>query len=87
MSKITFTERAFEEYLYWQAADRKKLKRINELLRDISRSPYEGFGKPEGLRQNLSGYWSRRIDEANRIVYRVAGDTIEVYQCKGHYED
>ncbi len=87
MSKITFTESAFEEYLYWQTADKKKLRRINELLRDIARNPYEGLGKPEGLRQNLSGYWSRRIDEVNRLVYRVTGDQIEIYQCKGHYSD
>ena len=86
MSKITFTESAFEEYLYWQTTDKKKLRRINELLRDIARSPY-GLGKPEGLRQNLSGYWSRRIDEVNRLVYRVTGDQIEIYQCKGHYSD
>lgn len=87
MSKIIFTERAFEEYLSWQAQDKKTLKRINALLKDISRTPFEGIGKPECLRQNLSGYWSRRIDEANRLVYRVQGDAIEVYQCKSHYED
>ena len=60
MSKITFTERAFAEYLYWQSQDKKTLKRINALLKDISRSPYEGIGKPAGLKENLSGYWSRR---------------------------
>ena len=72
MSKITFTERAFAEYLYWQSQDKKTLKRINALLKDISRSPYEGIGKPEGLKENLSGYWSRRIDDVNRLVYRIA---------------
>lgn len=87
MSKVTFTERAFEEYIRWQAQDKKTLKRINALLRDISRDPFEGIGKPEGLKGNLSGLWSRRIDETNRLVYRVTADTIEVYQCKGHYED
>lgn len=87
MSKVTFTERAFEEYIQWQAQDKKTLKRINALLRDISRDPFEGIGKPEGLKGNLSGLWSRRIDETNRLVYRVTADTIEVYQCKGHYED
>lgn len=86
MSKITFTEKAFEEYLYWQSQDKKTLKRINALLRDISRSPFDGIGKPEGLKENLSGYWSRRIDETNRLVYRVSGEDIEVYQCKGHYD-
>lgn len=85
MSKITFTERAFAEYLYWQSQDKKTLKRINALLKDISRSPYEGIGKPEGLKENLSGYWSRRIDDVNRLVYRIENDLIEVYQCKGHY--
>lgn len=70
MSKITFTERAFAEYLYWQTQDKKTLKRINTLLKDISRSPFEGIGKPEGLKENLSGYWSRRIDDVNRLVYR-----------------
>ena len=86
MSNITFTEKAFEEYLYWQLQDRKTLKRINSILKDISRNPYEGIGKPEGLKGNLSGYWSRRIDDKNRLVYRVKNEQIEVYQCKNHYE-
>ena len=85
MSKIIFSDRAFEEYLYWQTQDRKTLKRINALLKDISRDPYDGIGKPEGLKDNLSGYWSRRIDDANRIVYKVENDNIEVFQCRGHY--
>lgn len=87
MSNITFTEKAFEEYLYWQSQDKKTLKRINSLLKDISRNPYEGIGKPEGLKDNLSGYWSRRIDDKNRLVYRIKNEQIEVYQCKNHYED
>lgn len=87
MSKITFSEQAFEEYLYWQAQDKRTLKRINSLLKDIARSPFEGIGKPEGLKNALSGYWSRRIDDTNRLVYRVEKEIIEVYQCKGHYED
>ena len=87
MSNILFTERAFAEYLYWQSQDKKTLKRINILLKDISRSTFEGIGKPEGLKENLAGYWSRRIDEVNRLVYRVEDGVIEVYQCKGHYED
>lgn len=87
MSKITFTEVAFEEYLYWQTQDRKTLKRINSLLVEISRTPYQGKGKPEPLRGDSSGWWSRRIDETNRLVYRLRGDSIEVVQCKGHYED
>lgn len=87
MSKIIFTERAFEEYLYWQSQDKRTLKRINALLKDVARSPFEGIGKPEGLRGNLTGYWSRRIDDTHRLVYRVQPDLIEVYQCKGHYDD
>ena len=69
MSKITFTERAFAEYLYWQTQDKKTLKRINALLKDIARSPYEGIGKPEGLKENLSGYWSRRIVQPYAPVF------------------
>ncbi len=85
MSKIIFSDRAFEEYLYWQTQDRKTLKRINALLKVISRDPYDGIGEPEGMKDNLSGYWSRRIDDANRIVYKVENDNIEVFQCRGHY--
>ena len=87
MSKIVFSEQAFEEYLYWQVQDRKVLKRINLLLKDISRDPFSGLGKPEGLKENLSGLWSRRIDDRHRLVYRIVDDKIEVYQCKGHYEN
>lgn len=87
MSKIVFSEQAFEEYLYWQVQDRKVLKRINLLLKDISRDPFSGLGKPEGLKENLSGLWSRWIDDRHRLVYRVVDDKIEVYQCKGHYEN
>jgi len=87
MNNITFTQRAFDEYLYWQAQDRKTLKRINALLKDILRTPFEGIGKPEPLRESMSGLWSRRIDDTNRLVYRINGDVIEVYQCKGHYEN
>lgn len=87
MSKITFTEEAFEEYLYWQIQDKKTLRRINALLVEVSRTPYQGRGKPEPLRGELSGLWSRRIDEVNRLVYRLNRDTIEVLQCKGHYEN
>lgn len=86
-TNITFTEQAFEEYLLWQGQDRKTLKRINALLKDICRSPFEGIGKPEPLKENLSGYWSRRIDDTNRLVYRMVDGQVEVYQCKGHYDD
>lgn len=87
MANIIFTEKAFEEYLYWQTQDKKTLKRINTILKDIARSPFEGVGKPEPLKENLTGYWSWRIDEKNRLLYRMEKDKIEVYQCKGHYDD
>lgn len=86
MGNIIFTDRAFAEYLDWQNEDRKTLKRINALLKDIDRNPFGGIGKPEGLKGNLSGLWSRRIDDVNRLVYRVTDNGTEVYQCKGHYE-
>ncbi len=87
MGNLLFTENAWEEYLYWQTQDKKTLKRINQLLQDISRNGFEGIGKPEPLKGDFSGFWSRRIDETNRIVYRFAGDNIEIIQCKGHYKD
>ena len=80
-------DEAWEDYLYWQSQDKKTLKRINQLLRDIERSPYEGIGKPEPLKHGLQGYWSRRIDEVNRLVYRVENSRIEIVQCRTHYED
>ena len=83
----TFTENAFAEYLYWQTHDKKTLRRINALLKELTRDPFEGTGKPEPLKGNLSGLWSRRIDEVNRLVYRVSEEQIEIYQCKGHYND
>ena len=87
MSKISFSEHAWQDYLYWQGQDKKVLKRINQLLQDIERNRYVGIGKPEALKGDLSGFWSRRIDEVNRLVYRVSGEFIEVIQCKGHYDD
>ena len=87
MSKLTFSEKAFEEYIYWQTQDKKTLKRINALLKEIAREPFSGIGKPEPLRGDLSGLWSRRIDDVNRLVYRVSDEQIEIYQCKGHYSD
>ena len=76
-------DRAWSEYLYWQTQDKKTLKRINALIKDIQRSPYEGIGKPEPLRGNLSGWWSRRIDETNRIVYYEQGEVIYIISCLG----
>ena len=79
---------AWDDYLYWQQQDKKTLKRINALIRDIDRNGMsEGIGKPEPLRGNLSGWWSRRIDDANRIVYRVREGRIEIIQCGSHYRD
>ena len=76
---------AWEEYCSWQSEDKKTLKRINSIIKDIQRSPFEGIAKPEPLKENMSGWWSRRIDEANRIVYKVNGDDVIIAACKGHY--
>ena len=84
--KFVFTELSWEDYLFWQKNDKQKIKRINELLKDISRSPYEGIGKPEALRFNYSGFWSRRIDEEHRLIYRVVEDEIQIAKCKFHYD-
>ncbi|MEG0770554.1 MAG: Txe/YoeB family addiction module toxin [Clostridia bacterium] len=86
MANVTFEEQAWADYLYWQGQDKKTLKRINLLLKDIIRNEFDGIGKPEPLKDNLSGYYSRRIDEANRIVYKVKDGVIIVASCKGHYE-
>lgn len=78
---------ASDDYLHWQTQDRKTLRRINALLKDIDRNGYDGIGKPEPLRENLSGWWSRRIDDGNRIVYRIREGRIEIIQCGSHYRD
>ena len=78
---------AWDDYLYWQTQDKKTLKRINSLLTDIDRQPFSGIGKPEPLTGNLSGYWSRKIDDCNRIVYRIKDNQIEIIQCGTHYRD
>jgi len=86
--EIKFSLEAWEQYVAWQGRDKRTLKRINELLKDIVRgNPYEGIGKPEALKGNLSGLWSRRIDAWNRLVYRIEGDDCQIAQCKGHYGD
>ena len=85
MRKI-WQEEAWEDYLYWQTQDKKTLKRINLLIQDIERNPFEGIGKPEPIKYDLSGYWSRRIDDSNRIVYKVNGDALEILQCRTHYK-
>ena len=85
--KLLWEDRAWSDYLYWQTQDKKTLKRINALIKDIQRSPYQGIGKPEPLRGNLSGWWSRRIDETNRIVYYEPGEVIYIISCLGHYDE
>lgn len=83
---LVFTELSWEDYLYWQKNDKQKLKRINELLKDISRNPYEGIGKPEALKFNYAGFWSRRIDEEHRLIYRISDDEIQIVKCRFHYD-
>lgn len=78
---------AWNEYLYWQTQDKKILKRINQLLQDIRRNPFEGIGKPEPLRGNLTGFWSRRIDSEHRLVYAVEEETVLIFSCRGHYDN
>lgn len=85
--KIDFTEIAWDDHTYWQGQDKKTLKRINKLIQDIDRNYNEGIGNPEALKGNLSGWWSRRIDEKNRLVYRMQNNVIEIAQCKGHYDN
>lgn len=85
LKRIQWDFEAWEEYLYWQAQDKKMLKRINQLIKDIKRNPFEGIGKPEPLKENLTGFWSRRIDEEHRIVYAVEEETVIIISCKGHY--
>ena len=80
-------DEAWEDYLYWQAQDKKTLRKINNLLQDIERNGYKGIGKPEPLRGDLSGYWSVEIDKKNRIVFRIKDDKLEIWQCGSHYRD
>lgn len=85
MRKLVFAEDAWAEYCSWQTQDKRILKKINALLKSIDRTPFEGEGKPEPLRGDLSGKWSRRINSEDRLVYSVDADSIIIYQCKGHY--
>ena len=82
---VSFTENAWKDYLYWQKTGKKILKRINELIKDIKRSPYEGKGKPEGLKYDLAGKWSRRINDEHRLVYQINNNNLIIYMCKYHY--
>ena len=83
--KIIFAEEAWEDYIYWQESDKKTLKRINDLIKAITREPYEGIGDPEPLKFNWSGFWSRRINREHRLVYAVENDTVLIAQCRYHY--
>jgi toxin YoeB len=87
--KVDFTKTGWSDYIYWQEHDKKTLKQINRLILDIERNGHDGIGKPEPLRGEMSGWWSRRIDEKNRLLYRIAedGDAMEILQCRGHYDD
>jgi toxin YoeB len=83
--RLIFAANAWEDYLYWQKSDRKVLNRINALIQAIQRQPFEGIGKPEPLKHGLSGYWSRRITDEHRMVYKVEGDAILIAQLRYHY--
>ena len=83
--KLIFAENAWEDYLYWQKSDKKILKRINTLIKDITREPFEGIGKPEPLKHALSGYWSRRINDEHRIVYKIQDNSLLIAQLRFHY--
>ena len=87
MSKIVFFELAWEQYQYWQNQDKKFIKKLNKLLTDIDRNGNSGIGHPEPLKGNLSGWWSREIDEKNRLIYKSEDGCIKIYQCKNHYDD
>ncbi len=84
--RLVWTAAAWEDYVWWQGQDRKTLKRINLLIMDTLRHPFEGIGKPEPLRENLSGFWSRRIDDAHRLVYAVADNDLVIIACRYHYQ-
>ena len=83
--QLAWTDAAWKDYLYWQTQDKKTLKRINKLITECKRSPFEGIGKPEPLKENLSGLWSRRIDDANRLVYAVDDNYLTIISCRYHY--
>lgn len=82
---LSWTDEAWKDYVFWQTQDRKTLKRINKLIVDTQRTPFSGIGKPEPLRENLSGFWSRRIDDTNRLVYAVDNDALTIISCRYHY--
>ncbi len=84
--RLAWYEDTWNDYVWWQTQDRKTLKRINALIKDVQRLPFVGIGKPEPLKNNLSGWWSRRIDETNRLVYKVKDEVIIIAECKTHYD-
>ncbi len=83
--KKVWEDSAWDDYLYWQSTDRKMLNKVNELIKSCERTPFSGIGKPEPLKENLKGYWSRRIDNSHRLVYKIVDDTIIIPQCRFHY--
>lgn len=83
--KVLFSERAWDDYVHWQGTDSSKLARVNELIRDVRRQPFKGLGKPEPLRFGFTGYWSRRIDQQHRLIYKIESDTVLIAQCRYHY--
>jgi len=83
---LAWTNEAWKDYVYWQGQDKKTLRRINKLISDTQRTSFEGIGKPEPLKENLAGFWSRRIDESNRLVYAVEGEHLTIISCRYHYE-
>jgi len=84
--RLVFVDESWEDYLYWQKTDKKLLKKINELIKDISRTPFTGIGKPEPLKHKYQGFWSRRINSEHRLIYQVKGDEIRVVKCRFHYD-
>lgn len=86
MMRITFSKNSWEEYISWQTDDKQMLRKINELIKDIQRHPFEGLGKPEPLKFDLAGFWSRRIDREHRLVYQVVDQEILIYSCRYHYD-
>jgi toxin YoeB len=84
--RIIFVDESWEDYLYWQKTDIKILKRINELIKDISRTPFRGIGKPEPLKHKYRGFWSRRIDSEHRLIYQIKDDEIRIVKCRFHYD-
>ena len=85
IDKLSWTKEVWSDYVYWQGQDKKTLKRINKVIKDAMRTPYDGIGKPEELKNNLSGFWSRRIDDTNRLIYAVDDTTLSIISCRYHY--